>query len=281
MIRTTITESIDNVLTINSIANQLVATNKTLSDLDSAPFFIIGFYQPWKPDRLPAWPNPSFDYGTVISGTATMLVSSNNHDWETNEHVGRDILYNSSGSVLNRVAITANTNNTLTFANANAPSAGSSFIIIVSGQPGYLDKISGPQNLWENSKNENSWGTILPNGTLSNAYFPELVIHYTSDNGVGGCQSNSIDGPDSDVWTAASGSGCDRINDNLTPGLYRGLRGLQAYLQNSLSGNFLDPTVSYSGLTNGTTTPPNIHNMSIAEFFIAAGINSITLPYQA
>lgn len=275
MVRSTMSGSGANTLTISSLANQLTAINRTVGDLASKPFFCIPVYGVWTPDRWPKFPNPAFDVGTVFAGTATTLTvdPDNSHSWATNQHATREVLYYDGSSILHRVKIVSNTGNVLTFASATAPAAGANWCIVTAGFPATPGRIAGCQSQYNGGEFED-WGTRHPNETLAAARMSKSAITYPVWNG-SSCAGFTVNAMDTDVWSVDNDAhACWAVDYNFTPRVYSTLRGIQAVLQNSLCYLFVEPrSDNYHGWAY------DIHNFTIAEWFVYAGINPVTIPW--
>jgi hypothetical protein len=262
------------------VADQLVQMDRDLSDLDDKPWFLIPTYGLWKPDRWPVFPNDERDRGNVDAATTSSITQDDpSHQWLPNEHVGRQIVVLGSDGRIHRVDVTSNTGTELRFANQSwTPVVDTPWTLVMAGGIGIPGREPGNRGMWYNSSLHQE-GTHYPDDTLAGAYFPATFVLISHPLPAGTCETRTHGAFDKDVWTDFSGLGsgpsffkCGLLNYPMTPGLYRGLRGLQVALMNDYCTAFVEMK-DYNGWSG------DIHNFSIAEWFKYCNINVVSIPW--
>jgi hypothetical protein len=194
--------------------------------------------------------------------------------WVPNEHVGRDLLVysNESPSFLKRVAITANTADTITYSTKTwKPAIGTNWCIVASGGRAYPGKAPVYPYWWYRGIMD-SFASHHPTDVIGSASMPAGTIQ-TPGQGPGGECDRPLDVAwDSDVWTeptiAPDDQLCGRPADKpYAPDLFKTIRGLQLAIE-SLSPDYVEAK-SYDGASS-------VPNLNPAEMFRLAGINSFT-----
>lgn len=219
-VRTKITGWTETALTFEDISDQITAGYvESLASLEGKPYYIVGYsYATWWNERIMggSWTTEPNDYewaaGTIreyhddpedlptITNPTTSSIRDDEKIWQTDEHVGRDLLVYADDK-LRRVVVTANTRDTLTFATQSwTPDIDSEYIVIPNGGKGLPGKAKLRPFLWYTGLCI-SYASHLPTDELGFALIPASTVHIPGSNEAGtNCDGFDVQAWDADPW---------------------------------------------------------------------------------
>lgn len=273
IVRSGVSSWTSTTLTIASIADYAAeGIIASAASLAGKRYFLVKRDGLWWSDRWLGWPNTQYDHGTASSATTASLTETG-RTWTINQWAGKELVTRTVADGVQRVAIVSNTADTLTFATQSWTPSGD-YSIVPAGAIAIPGRTPGAIFAWYDTAGSpaRSFYSHYPDGTLTPTALPALDVTYSSGTGAAPCEDHTFDVFDIDWWSGVDEE-CSTKDKSYNEGLFRTIRGLQLATENFVT-SFIDPDRTYDGSSD------EIRNFTTAEWFAAAGINSVSVPYS-
>ena len=270
VVRAAVSSWTSTTLTIGSIADTIAqGIISGASSLVGKRYFLIKSGGLWWNDRWMDWPNDELDHGTASSATTASLTQAG-RQWTVDQWAAKELVTHTAADGAQRVTIVSNTADTLTFSTQTWTPSGAYSIVPVGGIaiPG---RTPGAIYKWYGGATRNFY-SHYPDDTLAQTALPALTVRYSSGTGGAECTDVDFDVFDIDWWSGVDEE-CSTKDKSYAPDLFQTIRGLQVGTENFVT-SFIDPDRTYDGSSGA------IRNFTTAEWFDAAGINSVSIPHS-